>query len=245
MTLDDQACPFAAQFIDGGTALVHAVSFCTDSGYASALARYDLASGQESTVMLGGDTRRIFATGPNGDVVFDNLAVAPEFLSWPGGGTAALDIGSDFSAGNPQFAFSANGRFLTYSVDGGLMVRDVAAAKTQHLADLIYMDQYFTSQTTAVTALWGPNRDPQSTVIAYAPDGSSQTLGKASFTQPIASASGGGLAFLSADGTGEATAAYPMQAGIPAALIGNGQPLGVSNSQVIFRDLDGICSYSF
>lgn len=95
-----------------------------------------------------------------------------------------------------------------------------------------------------MTALWGLYRDPQGAVIAYAPDGTSQTLGTA-YAKPIASPSGDGLAFLSYDGTGLAIAAHPMRAGTAVKLVGNGQPLGVSNKQVIFRDLDGLCSFSF
>jgi hypothetical protein len=158
--------------------------------------------------------------------------VTPTALVWPNPPVTLTAPGSD-TGDNFQtvYTFSANDRYLTYQMNGSLMLHDFTAAKTTQLAQVTVTARSVTSPATGVSVVWLDGNTPMK---AYAPDGTTWTL-PASGSAPLMNPSGSATAY---SGAG----VMSLRAGATPALVGNGTPLAITDTQVIFQDLDGVCA---
>ena len=117
---------------------------------------------------------------------------------------------------------------------------------TAHALALIgSMGLVATSQATGVSVMWAFDADLGGDVLqALMPDGSSLTLDLL-YWSVLVEPRGTVIAYPISDEAGDGTAIYKLAQGATPVLVGNGEPLAVSATQVIFRDLDGVCSYSW
>ena len=166
-----------------------------------------------------------------GDVVLTSGESATA-LVWPNPPVAlTAPTNGDSQEYQTVYTFSANDRYLTYQMNGALMVYDFASAKTTQLAQLTIPARSVTSPATGVSVVWLDGGTPMK---GYAPDGTPWTL-PASGSAPFMNPSGTAIAFMG-------TAVMSMRAGATPALVGNGGPIAITDTQVLFRDLDGVCA---
>jgi len=114
-------------------------------------------------------------------------------------------------------------------------VHDFAGSTTTQLAQLAIGSRVVTSPKTGVSVVW---LDASTPMKAYAPDGTWWAL-PGPGTAPLMNPSGTAIGY-----EGENRAAYLMhlQAGAAPIIVGNGAPVAVTDTQVVFRDLDGVCA---
>jgi hypothetical protein len=234
----------AALFTSDGKAIVHATGgFCLADLGAERFARYDIASGLEANVTLAPDFRSVYAVGPLGQVVFENNpGMGAGLLSWPAPSVLLDPSIIDPGPPHPTFTFSPDGRLLTYTINGTVRVRDIAAGTTRTLSPTA-KDPVVTNPATSMTVVWADNPVTQSGLTAFTPDGTPVVLSVDS-AQPTANPSQSAVAFPVNDAAGPGVAAYLLKPGATPVVIGNGTVLAVTDSQIIFRDLDGVCSLS-
>ena len=217
--------PLAAWFTTGGS-IVHEV---IDNNMTE-LRNYDPTSGSTAAFAVP-DSSPFTVMSPLGDVVLTS-GTTPTALVWPNPPVTLTapgsETGQDFEA---VYTFSASDRYLTYQLNGSLMVYDFSSAKTIQLAQLTIPARSVTSPATGVSVVWLDGTTPMK---AYAPDGTAWTL-PASGGAPLMNPSGSATAF---SGTG----VMSLRVGATPALVGNGAPLAITDTQVIFRDLDGVCA---
>jgi hypothetical protein len=238
--------PRAALFTRDGRAIVHVVdSYCDRSPFVTAFARYDLVTGLETVLSLPLGSGDVFAVSPAGQFVTRGLGQAPLLVSWPGPVVELeLPVENHDNPTNPTFSFTADGRYLTYTIRGFLMLRDIAAGTTRKLAPIYAAgDPAVTSEDTAISVVWYEHSVGVEGLTAFMPDGSSRLLHPGQSTS-LADPRGTVIAFTFRDQAGDGTIFYRMQPTATPQMIGNGYVLAVSATQVIFRDLDGICSLS-
>jgi hypothetical protein len=218
--------PVAAWFTTGG-GIVHQVSDTTNNTYD--LREYDPVS--RSTISFAVQDGATFTTlTPMGDVVL-SLGTSVTALVWPNA-PVALDAptGGDSQEYQTVYVFSLKDRYLTYQMNGYLMLRDFTASTTAQLARLTVPARSVTSPINGVSVVWLDGTTP---MTGYAPDGTSWTIPAGS--QPVMNPSGTAIAY-------SGTYVMSMQPNATPAMVGNGAPLAVTDTQVIFRDLDGVCA---
>jgi hypothetical protein len=238
--------PRAARFTSDGQALVRAVGIaCFPGGSVQSVSRYDLATEQEATLSLP-QFDALAALSPLGQFVVTQTFPPLQLGSWPAS-LVALDIPctSQFDAANPIYSFTDDGRYLTYVASGYLMVRDIVAGTTRQVAPLYVLGLAAVSQVTGVSVVWADRGVDGEALTAFPPDGASSLMLNATYENVLTEPRGTVVAFTTSDEAGTGTVVYHLEQGATPQLVGNGQPLGVSARQVIFRDLDGVCSYSW
>jgi hypothetical protein len=241
--------PRAAKFTSDGRAIVRALGVpCSAGGAADSLARYDLGTGKETVVSLP-EVGGLRAFSPLGQAVVQ--AGLPPFRVWSSPSPlTTLDLPEPDPSGRGglsnalTFAFTDDGRYLSYTF-GALMVHDIAAGTTRQAALISTLGVVAVSQVTGIVVAWVEHYENGGTVLtALKPDGSSLTLDPLYWTI-LAEPRGTVVAYPMSDEAGDGTVIYRLQQGATPQVVGNGVPLAVSPTQVIFRDLDGVCSYSW
>ena len=124
------------------------------------------------------------------------------------------------------------------------MVRDIAAGTTRNVAPISVAGVVTISQVTGITVAWVDRHEDGTVLTALRPDGSSLVLNPL-YGTVLAEPRGTVIAYPISDEAGDGTVIYRLQTGATPELVGNGAPLAVSETQAIFRDLDGVCSYSW
>jgi len=173
---------------------------------------------------------------PLGDVVLTSGDSAAAVV-WP---NAPLNLNAPPGALSQLYqtvyVFSASDRYLTYQMDSYLMVHDFVSSTTTQLSSLAVSGTSVTSPQTAVSVVWLDSSTPMK---AYAPDGTSWTL-PGPGTGPLMNPSGTAMGYEGS--ANSATYLMRMQAGATPVIVGNGAPVAVTDTQVIFRDVDGVCA---
>jgi hypothetical protein len=220
---------FAAWFAADG-AIVHAVG---QNPYG--FARYDRATGKETTFPTPTDGGRIYAMSPLGSVVIDN-PTSPTMLAWPGP-PVSIDAVIPNILNEVVFVFSASDRYLSYTTNGAFMARDNQSAKVTKIAQVgMSVSPLINPANGVAVALNQP-----APFLAYLPDGTSwQVAPSVTWMTPNPTTSE--IAFVTGDAGGSATYTLPLQPSATPAMIGNGSPLVITATQVIFQDIDGICA---
>jgi hypothetical protein len=240
--------PRAAKFTADGRAIVRAVGgACFPGNWIASLARYDLATGQETVLSLP-EAGSLGALSPLGQAVV--LVGYPQLRvwSWPAP-LVTLDLADPDSwapaTNNFTYSFTDDGRYLTYIV-WGLMLRDLAAGTTRQVARLGISGVVAISQVTGISVAWAEHSENDVALTAFMPDGSpSLRLNPFNYSIVLSEPRGAAITFWISDEAGDGTVVYRLEPGATPLLVGNGGPLAVSATQVIFRDLDGVCSYSW
>jgi hypothetical protein len=168
-----------------------------------------------------------------GDVVLTSGDSAMA-LAWPHAPVTLTAPGSGITQEYQTiYVFSANDRYLTYQMNGDLMVYDFAGATGTQLTQLLVPSRVVTSPVSGVSIVW---RDSGTPMNAYAPDGTSWAL-PGPGSAPLMNPSGTAAAF-----SGNGVDVLRLQSGATPVVVGDGQPLAITDTQVIFRDLDGVCA---
>jgi len=224
----------AALFAADGAIVYSVGSRCAGGVYG--LARYDRATGTAKTYPQLGDDATIRAVSPLGGMVFDTPAL-PTLLVWPGPPVVLQSsLPQQPFSQDATFVFSANDRYLSYVTNGFLTVRDNSAGTVTKIPSV---GAVLTSPVNGTSVSAGASTDNKLT--AFLPDGTSWSVG-ASFGAIVANPTNTTVAFTCGDSSGSATCAFPLEPAAKETMIGNGYPLIVTETQVIFRDLDGVCS---
>jgi hypothetical protein len=220
--------PVAALFTESGAVvheLIDSTTNMTEIGY------YDATTQQETAypITITGTPSPVLFTAL-GDTVLSNGSDAMAVV-WPNPPVALGTIGS--SSLGATFVFSAGDRYLTYEFSGYLTVLDSQTGVTTRLVSLDPRNVTVTSPITGVSVVV---QNPDSPLVAYLPDGTSWTLASLA-SGPLINPSGSYVAYATASGTTVA----PLQAGATGTVVGGGGPLLITDTQVILRDLDGVC----
>lgn len=240
--------PRAAKFTSDGRAIVRGIGAgCYPGPGVHTLARYDLTTGQETVQPLP-ELGSLGALSPLGQAVV-HVGLPPLRLWSPPTALFTLAFPDPASmvppAGPVTFSFTDDGRYLTYTV-GYLMVRDIAASTTRQIAAISFGGVVAISQVTGISVVWVHDFVTGGALTALMPDGSpSVMLNPSPYGPVMTEPRGTAVAFRISDEAGDGTVLYRLQRGATPQLVGSGEPLGVSATQVIFRDLDGVCSYSW
>jgi hypothetical protein len=157
-------------------------------------------------------------------------------LAWPGP-PVALDAVLPNFLNDAVFVFSASDRYLSYTTNGFLMVRDNQSGKVTQITRVDPQAPPFINPKNGVAVV--PNGPPP--FVAYLPDGTSWQVAP-SVTAMLANPTTSEIAFDANDSGGYATYTFPLQPSATATMIGNGSPLVVTGTQVLFRDVDGVCA---
>ena len=241
--------PRAAKFTSDGRAIVRAVGTACFPGNAiySSLARYDLTTGQETVLPLP-EVGTLRAFGPLGQAVVTVGYPALRLWSWPAPLVTLEPPDPDSrvpGTARCTYSFTDDGRYLIYTL-GYLMVRDLAAGTTRQVAPISTGGVVAISQVTGISVVWVDDFKDGWALTSLMPDGSpSLTLNPAPYSIVLTEPRGAAITFPISDEAGDGTVVYRLEPGATPLLVGNGGPLAVSATQVIFRDLDGVCSYSW
>jgi hypothetical protein len=238
----------AAKFTSDGRAFVRTIGAgCSPpGGVFYTLGRYDLGTGQETQLSLPG-VGGFVAFSPLGQVLVTQSTPPLGLWSWPTPLVALDEPDPDpytHPIPNVPHSFTDDGRYLTYAANGFLMVQDISPGTARKLASIGSIGEIAMSQDTGVAVMWVWGVDNGDTLNALMPDGSSLTLNP-EYEWFLTEPRGTVIAFTIADSAGEGTSIYHLEQGATPQVVGNGSPLAISARQVIFRDLDGICSYSW
>jgi hypothetical protein len=138
--------------------------------------------------------------------------------------------GQSFSQ-DVTFTFASADRYLVYGSNGYVMVRDNRSAKVAPLAGP-GASKVMTNPSNGVTVAGSAN----GTLTAYLPDGTSW---------PVATRINGvlknpGNTKIALSNTG--TEVFSLEPGGKLTMVGNGYPLVMTDTQIIFRDIDGVCA---
>ena len=240
--------PRAAKFTRDGRAFVRALGAAPFSGNGIyALGRYDLTTGQESVLSLP-EPGSLMAFSPLGQVLVQEGLPPLHLWSWPLS-LLALEIpDADPNYVTPpvdaSYSFTDDGQYFTYTAGAFLMRHDIAAGTTRNLAPIDVMGVVAISSATGVAVVWVDHHQDGAALTAFAPDGSSLTLDPLN-DRVLAEPRGTGIAYPISDEAGDGIAIYRLQNGATPMLVGSGWLLAVSETQVIFRDLDGVCSSTY
>jgi hypothetical protein len=220
----------AAIFSPDG-ALVHEIGYGCGGGGIYGLGRYDRATGTEKIYLQLGDDGRILATSPFGGFVLDAVAL-PTVVAWPGPPVNLAEVVADqaFSQ-DATFTFASADRYLIFGSNGYVLVGDNSSAKVTQLAGP-GAAKVITNPTNGVTLVSSGN----STLTAYLPDGASWPV--ATRVTGV-SRNPGNTKIAFSDG---GTEVFSLEPGGTVTMIGNGYPLVLTDTQIIFRDIDGVCA---
>jgi hypothetical protein len=220
----------AALFAADGALVYNVAPSCGASGFYG-IGRYDRTTRTEKVYTTINNGTRTLAMSPFGGIVVDPQ-VLPTVLAWPGP-PVTLDpvVPLQAFSQDATFVFSAADRYLTFTSNGFVLVRDNQAGTVTKVTTI--GERTFTSPVTGVTVSYGYG----ASLNTYLPDGTSSPVGSRATgiaptpgTTKIAYTADGGLYVLA------------LEPGAKPKLIGNGYPVVVTDTQVLFQDLDGICA---
>jgi hypothetical protein len=221
-----QTRSIAAIFTPDGALVYNIAEGC--AGDVHGLGRYDRATRTEKVYTLINNGTRYLAMSPFGGFVFEPGAL-PTVIAWPGP-PAMLEAGPGGGfVHTEKYAFAAADRYLVYTYDGSLMIRDNRAGTVSHVAQ-IGIATPITNPANGVTWVSG---------TVYLPDGTSSlvtTWLSSGLTSPKTTK-------LVYSGTRGVTV-FALEPGAKETVIGNGWPLVVTDTQILFQDVDGICTTS-
>ena len=226
----------AAIFTPDGALVYNVEVGCTGSVYG--LGRYDRATRTENIYPLISNGTSYLARSPFGSFVFQPGAL-PTVLVWPGP-PVMLDpvVPLEAFSQDATFVFSVADRYLTYTSNNFLMVRDNRSGTVTKVAQLAGVGQKtLTSPVTGVTV--AVKSGDTTAVTAFLPDGTSWPVTPRlnnALTNPTTTK------YVYSDNDG--IHVLPLEAGAKSTLIGNRYPLIVTETQVLFMDVDGICAAS-
>jgi hypothetical protein len=177
---------------------------------------------------------------PLGGVVYGTNTF-PGMLAWPGPPVTVNAVLPSIT-NEDVFVFSAADRYLSYvttanETNGTLMVRDNQSGKVTRIAAVDTQAPPFINPHNGVAVI--PSVPAPFT--AYLPDGTSWQVAP-SVTSMLANPTTTEIAFVTGDTGGYATYTFPLEPSATATMIGNGFPLVVTGTQVLFQDIDGICA---
>ena len=223
----------AALFTPDGALVYNVGPGCGGGPYG--LGRYDRATRTEKVYTLFSNGTGYLAMSPFGGFVVEPGAL-PTVLAWPGP-PAMLEAGrGGVFVHTETYAFAAADRYLVYTYDGSLMIRDNRAGTVSEVAQ-IGLGPPITSPVTGVTL--AVKSGDTTAVTAFLADGTSWPVTSrlsSALTNPTTTK------YVYSDNDG--IHVFPLEAGAKSTLIGNRYPLLVTETQVLFMDVDGICATS-